>query len=146
MNLFTTITHPDGTVELITPPLEDMVLPGVTRDSIMSLCAAHNDPSTSFKIEGLPETIKVTERSMTMSEIVAASKDGTLSEMFGSGTAAIVSPVDRIGYVISFERDVFLFFFRSSRLIDLAECIDTKAKISPFLVERMDWGISLESC
>lgn len=97
MNLFTTITHPDGEVELITPPLEDMVLPGVTRDSIMSLCSAHNDPSTSFKVEGLPETLKVTERSMTMAEIVAASADGTLSEMFGSGTAAIVSPVNRIG-------------------------------------------------
>lgn len=74
-----------------------MVLPGVTRDSIMSLCAAHNDPATPFKIEGLPTEFRVVERSMTMPEVVVASEDGSLKEMFGSGTAAIVSPIKMIG-------------------------------------------------
>lgn len=82
---------------MITPPLEDMVLPGVTRDSIMSLCAAHNDPATNFRIEGLPNKLKVVEKSMTMKEILVASENGSLKEMFGSGTAAIVSPINRIG-------------------------------------------------
>jgi hypothetical protein len=43
MNLFVAFKQPDGTVELVTPPLDDVVLPGVTRDrcvfSISWLCA-----------------------------------------------------------------------------------------------------------
>lgn len=38
---------------------------------------------------------------MTMPEIVKASQDGSLKEMFGSGTAAVVSPIESIGYVFS---------------------------------------------
>lgn len=85
--------------ELVTPPLDDMILPGVTRDSIMSLAAAHIDPTTDFRIAGLPDKLIVTERVMTMPEVVKASANGSLREMFGSGTAAIVSPVNMIGYV-----------------------------------------------
>lgn len=32
MNLFVAFEEPDGTVELVTPPLDDIILPGVTRD------------------------------------------------------------------------------------------------------------------
>jgi branched-chain amino acid aminotransferase len=52
-----------------------------------------------LKLPGLPDKLKVTERKMTMKEIVKASGDGTLKEMFGSGTAAVVSPVESIGCV-----------------------------------------------
>lgn len=80
----------------MTPPLEDMILPGVTRDSILSLARGHADGS--HPLEGLPANFSVVERNMTMSEIVRASEDGSLKEVFGSGTAAIISTVDAIGY------------------------------------------------
>ncbi|GAA6038396.1 hypothetical protein JCM8097_007628 [Rhodosporidiobolus ruineniae] len=96
MNLFASFTRPDGTLELVTPPLEDMILPGVTRDSVLALARDH--ASGKNKLEGLPDKFVVTERQMTMPEVAEASKNGTLREIFGTGTAAIVSPVDGIGY------------------------------------------------
>ncbi|GAA5970680.1 hypothetical protein JCM8115_005992 [Rhodotorula mucilaginosa] len=96
MNLGVSFTRPDGSVEFVTPPLGDMILPGVTRDSILSLLRDHE--SGKNRLEGLPEKLVVSERDLTMPDIVAASKDGTLREIFGCGTAAIVSPVDGIGY------------------------------------------------
>ncbi|BGP57193.1 hypothetical protein JCM8202_005369 [Rhodotorula sphaerocarpa] len=96
MNLGVGLSRNDGSVEFVTPPLNDMILPGVTRDSILSLLRDHE--SGKNRLEGLPEKLIVSERELTMSDIVAASKDGTLREVFGCGTAAIVSPVDGIGY------------------------------------------------
>ncbi|BGP34074.1 branched-chain-amino-acid transaminase bat2 [Rhodotorula toruloides] len=99
MNLFASFSSPSSSssgVEIVTPPLEDMILPGVTRDSILSLLRDH--ASGKKKLEGLPENLTVSERNMTMGDIVKAEKEGTLLEMFGSGTAAIVSPIDGIGY------------------------------------------------
>lgn len=98
MNLFSVFLLPDGTVELATPPLADMILPGVTRDSVLALARSHADPLTSVRIANLPENLIVTERKITMAEIVERAKDGTLLEMFGTGTAAVVSAVGRIGY------------------------------------------------
>lgn len=80
----------------MTPPLEDMILPGVTRDSILSLARGHE--SGSLSLDGLPKKFKVTERNLTMPDIVKASADGSLKEIFGSGTAAIISTVNAIGY------------------------------------------------
>ncbi|BGP42173.1 branched-chain-amino-acid transaminase bat2 [Rhodotorula kratochvilovae] len=96
MNLFVSLSSPNGGVELVTPPLEDMILPGVTRDSILTLVRDH--ASGKRKLEGLPDKLTVSERNLTMPEIVEASKNGSLKEIFGSGTAAIVSCVDGIGY------------------------------------------------
>lgn len=78
-------------VELVTPPLEDMILPGVTRDSILTLARAHADPNNPKKIEGLPDNLIISERNMNMADIVKGSRDGTLLEMFGSGTVSISS-------------------------------------------------------
>jgi branched-chain amino acid aminotransferase len=109
MNLFAVFKHPDGSAslpllysldpriharwqsatELVTPPLEDMILPGVTRDSILTLARAHADPNNPFKLEGLPEKLMISERDMTMPDVVKASEDGTLLEMFGSGTVSL---------------------------------------------------------
>lgn len=75
-----------------------MILPGVTRDSILSLARAHSDPNNPFKLAGLPDKFIISERDMFMKDVVEGSKDGTLLEMFGSGTAAIVSCVDGVGY------------------------------------------------
>ncbi len=68
--------------ELITPALTGTILPGVTRHSVIQL-ARHFG-------------VKVAERPLSVDEIMAAYKKGTLKEVFASGTAAIVSPVGQI--------------------------------------------------
>ncbi|EIW67598.1 hypothetical protein TREMEDRAFT_33395 [Tremella mesenterica DSM 1558] len=95
MNLFVAFKKPDGGVELATPPLGDLVLPGVTRDSVLALARGH---IKGEKIPGLPDNLTVTERKVVMGELEEAEKNGTLSEVFGTGTAAVISVVDRIGY------------------------------------------------
>lgn len=70
--------------ELITPPLTGSILPGVTRDSVIQMA----------KSWGVP----VSERLISIDEVLEASARGTLKEVFASGTAAIVSPVGQIVY------------------------------------------------
>lgn len=70
--------------EVVTPPLNGAILAGVTRDSILTL----------MRDWGL----KVSERAISIDEVIAASKNGTLAEMWGTGTAAVVSPVGELGY------------------------------------------------
>ena len=86
MNMFFKI---DG--EVITPPLAGSILPGITRDSIIQLC----------KDMGVP----VTERKLSMEEIYEASQNGKLEEAFGTGTAAVVSPV---GSLIWEEKEIIV--------------------------------------
>ncbi|OPY90812.1 MAG: Branched-chain-amino-acid aminotransferase 2 [Syntrophus sp. PtaU1.Bin208] len=70
--------------ELVTPPLEGTILPGVTRDSVIQI-ARHWGR-------------KVSERRISMDEILRAVEAGTLREVFASGTAAVVSPVGQFYY------------------------------------------------
>src|SRR5690606_6811965 len=70
---------------LITPPLSDRILAGITRDSILQLLRDNN-------------LLKVEERPITVEEVVKAAKDGSLKEAFGMGTAAVVSPISVIGF------------------------------------------------
>ncbi len=79
MNIFFKI---NGTV--VTPMLNGSILPGVTRNSCIALC----------KSWGLP----VQERRVSVDELVAAAKDGSLEEVWGSGTAAVISPVGHLRY------------------------------------------------
>lgn len=79
MNIFFKI---NGTV--VTPMLNGSILPGVTRNSCIELC----------KSWGLP----VEERRISVDELVAAAKDGSLEEVWGSGTAAVISPVGHLRY------------------------------------------------
>ncbi|MBH1939443.1 branched-chain amino acid aminotransferase [Mobilitalea sibirica] len=74
MNIFFKI---NGT--LITPLLTGSILPGVTRDSVIQVC----------KEWGLA----VEERRISIDEIYEAYQNGTLEEVFGTGTAAVISPV-----------------------------------------------------
>lgn len=69
---------------LITAPTGDRILDGITRKSVIAM-AQHDG-------------IQVEERPLTVSELVAAAKDGRLKEIFGSGTAAVISPVSAFGY------------------------------------------------
>ena len=77
MNLFLVLGD-----ELVTPALGDTILSGVTRDCILTLARARG--------------IKVTERPLSLAEIIAAHDSGKLKEVFGSGTAAVVSPVSEL--------------------------------------------------
>ncbi|KAJ3883107.1 branched-chain amino acid aminotransferase II [Lentinula edodes] len=95
MNLFVVLKKGDA-IELVTPPLDGMILPGVTRDSVLSL--ARNHVSGNYKLPNLPNLV-VSERPITMKEIQEAEASGNLVELFGSGTAAIITPVNRIGYL-----------------------------------------------
>ena len=64
---------------LLTAPVSERILDGVTRKSLIELA----------KREG----INVEERSVLVSELVEGMKDGSLKEIFGAGTAAVVNPI-----------------------------------------------------
>ena len=74
----------DTVTELVTPPLDGMILPGVTRDSVLSLARDH--AAGKYEVKGLPEKLVVVERPITMKEVKDASHDGRLVEFFGTGT------------------------------------------------------------
>ncbi|KAJ1020878.1 hypothetical protein NDA18_005726 [Ustilago nuda] len=95
MNLFVALKKGDQ-IELVTPPLNGMILPGVTRDSILHIAKDH--VSGKYPIDSLPKNLKVSEREISIHEVIKAEHSGELVEMFGAGTAAVVSPVDRVGY------------------------------------------------
>ncbi|KAG7666204.1 BAT22 [[Candida] subhashii] len=88
MNVFFAFENEDGTKELVTPPLDGMILPGVTRDSALELARTKLDS----------KVWQVNERSLTIHEVKARADKGQLIEAFGTGTAAIVSPIDEIEY------------------------------------------------
>ncbi|XP_049639778.1 branched-chain-amino-acid aminotransferase, cytosolic isoform X3 [Suncus etruscus] len=85
MNLFLYWINEDGEEELATPPLDGIILPGVTRQSILDLARTWGE-------------FKVSERYLTMSDLTSALKGGRVREMFGSGTACVVCPVSEILY------------------------------------------------
>ena len=70
--------------KVVTPMLNGSILPGVTRDSIIRVCK-----DWGYEVE---------ERRISVDELVAAAKDGTLEEVWGTGTAAVVSPVNKLRY------------------------------------------------
>jgi branched-chain amino acid aminotransferase len=70
--------------DLITPPLGGSILGGITRDSVMQLAKSWD--------------INVIEKQITIDEVIAAIEDGSLLEAFGSGTAAVISPIGELCY------------------------------------------------
>ena len=70
--------------ELVTPELTGSILPGVTRDSVLKLA-----PSLG---------LKASERKISIDEVVEGIETGRLKESFGTGTAAVISPVGEIFY------------------------------------------------
>jgi len=79
MNIFIRINN-----TLITSPTSDRILDGITRKSIIQIA----------KDAG----IDVEVRKISVSEVVAAAKNKSLKEMFGAGTAAVISPIASFGY------------------------------------------------
>lgn len=79
MNIFFKI---DG--KIVTPILNGSILPGITRDSVLELCRSW----------GLPTQ----ERKVSVDELLQAQREGKLEEVFGTGTAAVISPVGKLRY------------------------------------------------
>lgn len=79
MNIFFVIGD-----EVVTPALSGSILPGVTRDSVLKLASSWG--------------MTVSERKISIDEVISAHDNGTLKEIFGSGTAAVISPVGDIRY------------------------------------------------
>lgn len=79
MNIFFKING-----EVVTPALNGSILEGVTRNSIIHL----------LKHWGIP----VNEKRISMEEVYQAYKDGLLEEAFGTGTAAVISPIGEFFY------------------------------------------------
>ncbi len=65
--------------EVLTAPLGGTILPGITRDSVITLLTEWGVP--------------VTERRIALTELFEAADNGTLSEVFATGTAAVISPI-----------------------------------------------------
>ena len=70
--------------KMLTPPLSDRILAGITRDSILKLTRDWG--------------MDVEERPVSVMEVVEAARAGNLKEMFGMGTAAVVSQIKMLGY------------------------------------------------
>uniref|UniRef100_D8QEG6 Branched-chain-amino-acid aminotransferase n=1 Tax=Schizophyllum commune (strain H4-8 / FGSC 9210) TaxID=578458 RepID=D8QEG6_SCHCM len=98
MNCFVVLRRDDGDYDLITPPLDGTILPGITRLSILELANAHTAGRTV--LPGLPADRKIHthEKVVTMPQVRAWAADRTLLEFFCCGTAVIVVPVGRIWF------------------------------------------------
>ena len=80
MNIFFKIAG-----KVVTPSLNGSILPGITRNSVLQLCR-----DWGYDVE---------ERKISADELLEAQKNGTLEECFGTGTAAVISPVGKLRYV-----------------------------------------------
>jgi branched-chain amino acid aminotransferase len=70
--------------EIMTSPLTGSILPGITRDSVIRVLESWN--------------VKVTQRQLSIDELIEGIKSGRVKEVFGTGTAAIIAPVKSICY------------------------------------------------
>lgn len=70
--------------KVVTPALNGSILPGITRNSVLQLCR-----DWGYEVE---------ERKISVDELIEAAHNGTLEEVWGTGTAAVVSPVGKLRY------------------------------------------------
>jgi branched-chain amino acid aminotransferase len=70
--------------EIVTPALDGTILGGVTRDSVLTLCRDWG--------------LRVSERRVAVDELLDAERSGHLREVFGCGTAAVITPVGQLGW------------------------------------------------
>lgn len=70
--------------EIVTPALSGSILPGITRDSVLRL--------------GQQWGLNMVERPITIDEVIEGAQSGALTECFGTGTAAVISPVGSLHY------------------------------------------------
>lgn len=79
MNIFFRIND-----TLVTAPISDRILDGITRKSLITLAEDFDIP--------------LEIRRISVAEIISAAKDGTLKEIFGAGTAAVITPIQGFGF------------------------------------------------
>jgi branched-chain amino acid aminotransferase len=114
MNIFFRIND-----EILTPALEGTILPGVTRDSVIRL--------------GRDLGYKVVETNVTITQVIEAARDGSLQEVFGSGTAAVISPVSGLRYKgVDYQVGDGGTGPVAARLFDELTAIQTAAKPDPY--------------
>ena len=70
--------------KIVTSPLVGSLLPGITRDSILHMAADYG-----FEVE---------ERQIPIDEVIERIQDGSLTESFGAGTAAVITPINTVGW------------------------------------------------
>ncbi len=70
--------------KLITPPLGGTILSGITRDSVIQMAKQRK--------------LRIEERKISIDEVIECCKEGSLQEMFATGTAAVISPVGQFRY------------------------------------------------
>lgn len=85
MNIFLHWINEHGEEELVTPPLNGVILPGVVRRSLLDLSRQWGE-------------FKVSEKTFNMNDLIKALEENRVKEIFGSGTACVVCPVNRILY------------------------------------------------
>ncbi|MEE6483028.1 hypothetical protein FKM82_013410 [Ascaphus truei] len=85
MNFFMYWINEQGETELVTPPLDGLILPGVTRCSLLDLARQWGE-------------FKVSERTITMADVIKGLQENRVKEIFGAGTACVVCPVHCILY------------------------------------------------
>ncbi len=68
--------------EIVTPELSGSILPGITRKSVLEVLRSWG--------------MKVSERRLSVDELMKAARDGTLEEAWGTGTAAVISPIGEL--------------------------------------------------
>ena len=74
--------HKDGTI--VTPALTGSILEGITRDSVLQLA-----PTLGYPVK---------EERVDIDEMLGGIESGEITEVFGCGTAAVISPIGRLGY------------------------------------------------
>lgn len=79
MNIFFVMDN-----KIVTPQLNGSILPGITRDAVLKMAAGWG--------------MTVEERLISIDEVISCHQAGQLQEIFGSGTAAVISPVGEICY------------------------------------------------
>ena len=124
---------------VVTPSLHGTILPGITRDSVITLLAESG--------------LRVEERRISIDELIEGIRSGSLSEAFGAGTAAIIAPVGRFAYkgevhVINDERagETTRTLFDQITRIQLGETNDEHGwnRVIPGrLTPRMSYGAAI---
>jgi branched-chain amino acid aminotransferase len=118
MNIFFVIND-----VLVTPPLTGTILDGITRRTVLDLAREWNLP--------------IEERPVPMEELVTAHRNGTLQEVFGSGTAAVISQVGELFYkgepMVIAERPNSLRerFYKTITAIHYGDVVDTHGWMTP---------------
>lgn len=105
--------------ELVTPPLDGSILGGITRETVIEMARHWNFP--------------VKERRIAIDEVFGRAKDGSLLKVFGTGTAAVISPVGWISHedeMVTINGGKIGAF--SQRLYDEITAIQYGEKADPF--------------